>query len=220
MLKNKHTLIVTFSGIDGAGKSTQISSLNKYFLDNGFEPLCIWTRGGYTPGINWVKKFSRKLAGKKLPPSGNSVQREQMFGKGWIKRLWLTVAILDLLWIYSIRMRWWLWQGKIVICDRYIWDTLIDFKIMFPGLSVEKLFLWKLLVCCTPKPNLQCLLMIPLELSEKRCAQKYEPFPDTLERRKRRYALYEKVGKWDNWIVLDATRPVKMVFEDIRSFLS
>ena len=134
------------------------------------------------------------IAGKKLPPSGNSSQREQLLGRSWVQSIWLTLAILDLVWIYGMRVRIWLGQGKVVICDRYLWDTLIDFKILFPHVDVEKWSLWKLLVWVTPRPAVQCLLMIPLDLSEKRCAQKFEPFPDTPERRRRRYTLYKQAS--------------------------
>ena len=210
-----NTKFIVLSGIDGAGKSTQLDLIKKYFEEHEQSVISLWTRGGNTPGINALKALLRKLAGKKLPPSGHSLKRDQMLEKGWIQRMWLILAILDLLRIYSITLRWWLFRGKVVICDRYLWDTFIDFKIMFPNIDVKNWLLWKILVRCTPVPGKSVLLMIPLSLSEKRCLQKYEPFPDTPERRKQRYELYETTSKLKHWDIIDSTSSISTVFEDI-----
>lgn len=207
------------SGIDGAGKSTQLNRLIDLLKQQNITAVSLWTRGGHTSGINLLKNLGRKLAGGKLPPSGNSPQREQMLGKRWIQKIWLTIAILDLIWIYGVRIRLWLQQGKTVVCDRYLWDTLIDFNIMFPGIEIEKWILWKMLVFIAPRPQQQFLLMIPLELSEKRCTQKYEPFPDTPDKRRRRYSLYLDAATRREWTVIDSTRSVDSVFADIQSYL-
>jgi len=206
---------ISLSGIDGAGKSTQLELIKAQLESRGDEVIHLWTRGGNTPGADAIKGLIRKLTGTQLPSSGHSTQRDEMLSKGWIQRLWLTLAILDLVRIYGICVRWWLFFGKSVVCDRYLWDSLIDFKIMFPNVHIEQWFLWKFLVWCTPVPGRSVLLMIPLEVSEVRCLQKYEPFPDTPERRRRRYHLYEVASKLKYWDVIDSTRPLDIVFSDI-----
>lgn len=206
---------IALSGIDGAGKSTQLELIRSHLEDRGDSVIYLWTRGGNTPGTVAVKSLLRKLAGKKLPPSGHSNQRDDMLRKGWIQRLWLTLAILDLIRIYGICIRWWLFLGKSVVCDRYLWDSLIDFKVMFPDIDIERWLFWKLLAWCTPVPDRSVLLMIPIEVSEARCLQKYEPFPDTPERRKLRYHFYKIASKFKYWDVIDSTRPVDIVFSDI-----
>lgn len=212
--------LITLSGIDGSGKSTQITSIQNYYRKLNSPFVYLWTRGGSTPGIEIIKLLSRKVAGKKLPPSGHSIQRDQMFKKNWIQNMWLMLSILDLLRIYSINIRWELWRGKTVICDRYLWDTLIDFKIMFPYIEIENWLLWKALVWCAPEPDVEFLLMIPIELSEKRCLQKFDPFPDTKEQRILRYALYKETSNLNKWSIIDATQPEEAVFVQIKHKLS
>ena len=38
--------MVTFSGIDCSGKSTQIEIIRKYYEDKGIKARVIWSRGG------------------------------------------------------------------------------------------------------------------------------------------------------------------------------
>ena len=206
---------IALSGIDGAGKSTQLELIKAHLENQGDEVIYLWTRGGNTPGTNAVKAMLRKFAGKKLPPSGHSDKRDLILSQGWVQRLWLALAIVDLLRIYGFCIRWWLFLGKSVVCDRYLWDSLIDFKVMFPSINIEQWLLWKILVWCTPVPSRSVLLMIPLKISEARCLQKYEPFPDTPERRKQRYHFYKVASKLDYWDAIDSTRPVNKVFLDI-----
>jgi len=58
-------MIIVFSGVDCAGKSTQIELLKKEFLSQGVTAQSLWSRGGYTPGFELFKKFLRIIFGKK-----------------------------------------------------------------------------------------------------------------------------------------------------------
>ena len=136
--------LISLSGIDGAGKSSQIRSIQKYYKKRNQPFVYLWTRGGNTSGIEMLKVFSRKVAGKRLPPSGHSNQRDQILKKKWIQKVWLTLAIIDLMRIYAVNIRWKLWRGTIVICDRYLWDTLIDFKIVNSFFKKKPLFSFKI----------------------------------------------------------------------------
>lgn len=45
-----------------------------------------------------------------------------------------------------------------------------------------------------------------------RCAQKYDPFPDTPEIRERRFKLYKNNAKFGYWDVIDSTQLAEDVF--------
>ena len=111
------SLLITFSGLDGAGKSTQIARLTETLASNGREPVYLWTRGGYTPIFHMSKIVFRKIVGKKSLPSGRTEDRTRAFRKGWVRTLWLTLAMLDLLLVYGIYVRWLNMTGRTVIAQ-------------------------------------------------------------------------------------------------------
>ena len=183
--------LIVFSGIDGAGKSTQINQLTDFITSNGNKVKCLWSRGGYTPGFEFAKKYFRILMGKKLPPKGRTRARQKLMKKGWIVYVWLFIAQLDLLLFYCFYIRFLKWVGYTVICDRYHHDTLIDFKLNFPSMFKEKGILWTLVKLCSPKPDRSFLLLIPVKESLRRSKFKNEPFPDSEDTLNRRMSFYQ-----------------------------
>jgi dTMP kinase len=208
--------LLVLSGLDGAGKSTQIALLATRLAADGHRPKVIWSRGGYTPLFNALKDTVRRFGrGRIVPKSGHSYQRSQTLSNPLVRRLWLTFAIVDLWWLYGIQVRWLCWRGRTVICDRYLWDTLIDFHLNFPQEQVELWGLWRLLVKASPRPDAAFLLLVPVEESLRRSRQKQEPFPDSPEMLSRRLTEYQTLARNGDWRVMDGCRPVNDLAAEI-----
>ena len=182
--------MIVFSGLDGAGKSTQIELLKDYFEGQGGKVKYFWSRGGYTPVIQAFKDLMRKSSSKKMPSQGPSKEREQSFSNPLVRKVWLSLAILDLIFFYGIYVRFKSLSGFKVICDRYIFDTSIDFRLNFPQENVDKWLLWKLMVLIAMRPKKHFVLTIPVEESLRRSKLKEEPFPDSEETLKTRLNDY------------------------------
>ena len=208
-------LIITFSGIDGAGKSTQIELLMARLREQGRRPISVWTRGGYTPLFEKLKTVWRRLAGRAVPPSGNNPQRTQALNKGWVRRLWLVLALLDLIRVYGMQVRWWRWRGRDVVCDRYLWDTLIDFRLNFPQEAFERWWLWRWLVKVTPQTDAAFLLLVPVQDSLRRSEIKGEPFRDSPEVLAQRSARYQALAQDGRWHMMDGLRPISELEAEI-----
>ncbi len=213
-------MLIAFSGLDGAGKSTQIDLLMKVLQEKGHALAYLWVRGGYTPVFNILKSLVRQITrGKALPPSGRNQARSQAFTKPWVRYVWLRLSLLDLILTYGIRVRWWLIFGKTVVCDRYIWDTLIDFRLNFPMEAVEESWLWRALVRIAPKPDVAFLMIIPVEESIRRSKLKKEPFPDSAEVLAARCEQYLSLRSQSGWIVVDGAQDVQHVSAQILASL-
>lgn len=211
---------VVFSGVDGAGKSTQINLLLDYLKVQGQQPIYLWTRGGYTPLFNRLKEVVRRLSrGKAIPNAGPSNQRTQNFGRPAVRKVWLTVAILELFWIYGVQVRWWQVKGKVVICDRYLDDTLLDFQQNFPQENIITWGLWRFLRLVAAKADVTFLLLVPVEESVKRSQQKNEPFPDSPEVLTWRLARYQQLAKQRAWQMIDGRRPLFEIAAEIQQIV-
>jgi thymidylate kinase len=191
--------MIAFSGLDGAGKSTQIDLLAKKYKDEGSKSLILWARGGYTTGMKFVKnlfKISKKTSTKQSDKRTTS--REKSFSNPLIRKIWLSLSILDLILLYGFYVRIKELSGVKIICDRFIYDTLLDFELNFPDEEIEKWTLWKLLLFISVKPKKHFVITIPVKESLRRSKLKNEPFPDSievLESRLNKYLKYVSVNK-------------------------
>jgi thymidylate kinase len=207
--------IIVFSGVDGAGKSTQIEKLSTHLAQHDIPHVHCWSRGGYTPLFNLAKRAVRRLPTVALPEPGPNAQRERLLNKPWIQRIWLTISLLDLALIYAVRIRWWRFCGKVVICDRYLQDTELDFRLNFPDRSISLWPLWQIVSSLCPRPDQAFLMLIPVEETLRRSSLKNEPFPDSRERVAARLEFYERMTGATEWKILDGRKPADALFREI-----
>jgi len=208
--------MIAFSGLDGAGKSTQIDLLKEHFEKQGCKVKYFWSRGGYTPAMQSLKDLIRKFNSKSIPSQGPSKKRDQSFSNPLVRKVWLSLAILDLVLFYGVYVRFKSFTGVKVICDRYIFDTSIDFRLNFPQENVDKWWLWKSMVFIAMKPKKHFVLTIPVEESLRRSKLKEEPFPDseeTLKTRLNDYLIF--VNQNSNVIHINGAKKIN----DIHNFI-
>ena len=119
---------------------------------------------------------------------------------------------LDLIFFYGIYVRFKSLSGVKVICDRYIFDTSIDFRLNFPQENVNEWLLWKLMVLIAMRPKKHFVLTIGVDESLRRSKLKEEPYPDSEETLKIRLNDYlNLVSKSSNVIHISGTQEIKVI---------
>lgn len=210
--------MISFSGIDCGGKSTQIEKISEYMQQTAKRKnkvKVIHSRGGYTPLLEFTKKIIRK--DKNSTRGEQDKYREEIHSSSKKRKLLLWLSILDLGIYYGIYFRICEMFGKIILADRYFWDSYIDFLMKYPEFNFEKWIVWKMTRKIYLKPKHSIIYVIPAELSMYRSTLKEEPWPEPVEIRKKRIAMYMKQIKKNRWnYVIDATKSIDEVFEETK----
>jgi thymidylate kinase len=208
--------------MDRAGKSLQRRALLAYLVERGHDPVYRWSRAGYTRRIERVKRWLRRLRGRGAGEGGaprsypQRASRLRSPAKRW---LWTTVALLDLLWEYAVSVRVLRARGHAVVCDRWLCDASVDFRVNFPQQRVEERWLWRLVSRLARRPDATFLLLISPEESLRRARasgrRHVEPCA-VLEARLREYRALADSGEGE---AIDAARDPERVAEDLRARL-
>lgn len=211
--------MISFSGIDCSGKSTQIELLCNELKKQNRRYQVIWSRGGYTPGIQFLKDLiSKDRSG--MTKEERIQYSEKVNSNSTKRKLLFTASLMDLWLYYSVVLRFKELMGTTVICDRYIWDTYIDFKMKYPDYDFENGFWWKLTLKTMLKPKPSFVFFIPAEESMRRSDLKDEPFPEPIEIRKERIDHYMNELKNNRWdCIIDATKSIEEVFDSVKENL-
>lgn len=208
-------MIVAFSGIDSSGKTTQIDILKDYCKSQKLRVGKIWGKGRGTPGVMLIKGIVRQ--DRFMSPEQKDEYREQIYKSNKKRYLLLVISILDLWWYFGIWYRIKNWTHQVLICDRYIWDTYIDFRSEFPEYVIDNWWIWKIAYKFAPAPKHSFMFYITAEESYSRDQQKGDLTLDTLELKIAKTEKYIKLidsGKWE--VVIDGTRDKKSISREVR----
>lgn len=205
-------MLVAVSGVDCCGKSTQIDLLRGWLAEQGLTCQILWHRPGYSKRLDAFRAGVRRAFPRVLPPPGPNASRERVMKRRGVRLLWPRVALADTLVQYALSVRLAMRTNDVVICDRYVWDAIIDLTMNFPEASEAKALLSNRLVTM---PDLELFISVPWELVLERAARKNEPFPDSPETRRRRYEIYERLLQQREFTVIDGSKDIDTVHRQI-----
>ena len=205
--------MISFSGIDCGGKSTQVEKVKNALGQKGCKCRVIHSRGGYTPMLELFKTLIRSDRGGS--EQEHEQYREAVHSNPKKRKLLLWLSVLDLGLYYGVYFRVLELFGVTVLADRYFWDSYIDFQMKYPEFDFERWAVWKFTKSIYKKPKCAIIYTIPAELSMYRSTLKDEPFPEPVEVRRDRIDRYMREiqnGRWQH--VVDATGSVEEVYSE------
>ena len=151
-----HQKVVSFSGIDGAGKSTQIQALQAHLHEQGFRTLLLafWDDVAVFPHF---REFMSLKAFKGDAGVGTPDKPIERRDKNVVS--WYTIAARLLFYLLdAISLRWILWQVSpqidFIIFDRFIYDELANLPLN-PWLFR---FYVRLVLAISPRPAVAYLI--------------------------------------------------------------
>lgn len=217
-------MVVSVSGIDSAGKSTQIDLLKRYCDEHNLINSVKWSKARATPGVEFIKHLVRR--DKHMTYEEKLQNRERIFANSKKKKLLLFASLFELCFYWGIYFRILKARYKCLILDRYLWDSYAEIKADFYGIDFQKWLLWKFLVRAALKPDCSILLIVPLEVSLSRDIEKADmnvdnpAVIDSIERKTEKINTYFELIKENRWgCVIDGTKSIDAVHNEILSVL-
>jgi thymidylate kinase len=129
--------LIALSGLDGSGKSTQAEGLVRALSTLGYPTVAVWTTLGGNKSLDRLSAPARLLLGPssqgpdtERPPAGEDEDRVTQLRERWP---WLHAAWVNLV---AGLNAWWhvraigpkLVRGRIVVCDRYVLDSIVQMR--------------------------------------------------------------------------------------------
>jgi thymidylate kinase len=176
--------LVSFSGLDGAGKSSQAEALSDALARLGFDATIQWTRLEWTTlwENRWVSiigsparlvlallariRGSGEGGGEALSPTA---VRER---SGLIANVWVVVIAVAHGFAQRSETRPHLRQGAFVLCDRYTLDSAAQIRFRY-GEERPFGFQTRLVELLSPKPLRAYFIDVPAETAYERKAEQY-----------------------------------------------
>lgn len=210
---------ICLMGIDGSGKTTQARRLVARLNQAGIPARYVWCR--------WQPLLMKpvQLAGRALlkrravgPTDYRAFtsSKQRFLGRGPLGRLWLAASLLDYLLVQVFpRIVLGRLRGKCMVCDRYLYDTLIDQGINL-GLSADEgpQLADRALVRLFPRPARVILIDLDPKLAFERKTDVADP--EYLRDRRARYLRFaESLGA----ATVDGSGPPETVADRIAAAL-
>jgi len=206
--------VISFSGVDGSGKSSQVEALRSTLESLGYDVETVWTRITINPSLSLVgrpvKRVLGGLAGLRSGRASTSTDgrssehdaaRELRERNAWINALWITfVALVNALAVRRATARA-LLRGAVVICDRYTLDSAAHLRYKY-GADRTYRRQSRLIRALTPRPIRSYHLDVDGRAAFARKPEKYTP-----EQLVQLSGLYRQEREWLGVERLDGELP-------------
>lgn len=156
-------LLITFTGIDGSGKSTLSSTLAESLEKEKIETRYLWW---FSAENSLIRRAIRLVAGKKKIASG--IGEGKLPKSSLVQKLYQYIVLLD----YQRQTIFKVWLplvlGKSVVCDRYVYDVVISFAKEFSYPEDKTKNMISTLLGLSPKPDIAFLVDVPVKVAVQR----------------------------------------------------
>ena len=136
--KNTNSRFFYLCGCDGTGKSTQTKQLLAHLQSQGIEPQHLWLRFPFLLSLPLL--LYARLRGFSSYEEHDGVRHGYWhFRSSWLLRTLLPwTVLLDATWAALRKIYWPLWKGQTIVCERFVFDMLIDLEVGCDDLGLHQ----------------------------------------------------------------------------------
>ena len=201
--------LICFTGMDGTGKTTLSKNLVKSLKERGFECKYVYAR--LTPIISkpfmWIGRLIF-LHGKNMFENYSdysNTKRMAIERNSFLSRSYQQILLFDYFFQVFFKVKISLIFNKNIVCDRYVYDTVITDLSVDMNYSKDKVIgMLDNLLRFFPEPDTTFLIDIPEEIA-------YQRKNDTpsIEYLRERRDTYLNVGNKYKMVILDGTKKLE-----------
>jgi|GEM_PF-565930 len=191
----KYPTLIYYCGLDGSGKTTQVSILKNQLSRASLKFKHVWLRWVAFTSYPFlvVCRVLGYTVWKINSRSGTKYVEHHFYRNKAISRLWTLLFTIDMI-IYSfLKVKIPLRKGYIVLMDRYVIDAIIDLMIETGNYRLYKGFFGKILLSLVPTNS--TVILIDLDECTAYLRKRDIPSVDYLSQRRRLYRYFAKYLK-------------------------
>ena len=189
-IRSQPGLLVAISGVDGSGKSAQVERLRAAFATCDVRVKCVWARGASSRGVGTVMRAGKNILAssqEKDVPTPQAVaeaarahgaagrgeaarfaERQRRLRNPFARWVFSVVYALDLIWPYVVKARAYVLTGHVTICDRYLYDALVDYALFTGTHPSQPPLALNMLRAMVPRPRAAFVLDVEPEEALRR----------------------------------------------------
>jgi thymidylate kinase len=218
--------LIVLMGLDGSGKSTQAERASEWLASRGIPTEVVWMRGESYLTRPVIRIGKALLRAPRENKRGGGIEsgedygqyvdgKQAMFKNRFLRAVWRMLTITDLYITFRLSFRSVGRDTRVVILDRYVYDSLIDIDSAFGSGGTEAVrMLDSLLLRLFPRPDMVFLL----EISPEEAMKRKDDIPSIVYLEER-YDMYLKFAEITGAIRVDATASIEQVQSAIRDRL-
>ncbi len=201
--------LICFTGMDGTGKTTLSKNLVKSLKEREIECKYVYAR--LTPLISkpfmWIGRLIF-LHGKNMFENYSDyadTKRTVVECNSFLSRIYQQILLFDYFFQVFFKVKIPLIFSKNIVCDRYVYDTVITDLSVDMDYSNDKIInLLNNLLHIFPKPVITFLIDVPEEIAYKR-----KNDTPSIEYLRERRDAYLSVGNKYKMVILDGTKKLE-----------
>lgn len=213
-MKSSKGLFICFTGIDGSGKTTLAESVTRFLKERDLPAEYVYARFQLiiTKPLMMLgnKLFLRKYKINRDYTNYSLKKKNLSKNHKIISNIYVYALIIDYLFQIIIKIRLPLLLGKVVVCDRYVYDTVLtDFSVDMSFSKNQSISLIDKCFLVAPMPTINFLVDVLEETAFKR----KDDIP-SIEYLKDRRSIYLQIAQYYSMTVLNGNSTAEQVYNE------